>query len=73
MAFDLVVKNGMIVDGSGLPSYRADIAAITRQSGSIDDHAVLDDEVECHGSPPLLEGTPAMRIAQSLASAWQAS
>jgi N-acyl-D-aspartate/D-glutamate deacylase len=25
MAFDLVVKNGMIVDGSGLPRYRADI------------------------------------------------
>jgi N-acyl-D-aspartate/D-glutamate deacylase len=26
MAFDLVVKDGMIVDGSGLPRYRADIA-----------------------------------------------
>jgi N-acyl-D-amino-acid deacylase len=26
MAFDLVVKNGMIVDGSGLPRYRGDIA-----------------------------------------------
>src|ERR1043165_8465204 len=25
MAFDLVVKDGMIVDGSGLPRYRADI------------------------------------------------
>ena len=25
MAFDLVVKNGMIVDGSGLPRYRADV------------------------------------------------
>ncbi len=25
MAFDLVVRNGMIVDGSGLPRYRADI------------------------------------------------
>jgi hypothetical protein len=30
----------------------ADVAAIARQSGTIDDHAVLDDEVECHGSPP---------------------
>ena len=28
MAFDLVVKNGMIVDGSGLPRYRADIGVI---------------------------------------------
>jgi len=26
MAFDLVVKNGMIVDGSGIPRYRADVA-----------------------------------------------
>ena len=25
MAFDLVVKNGMIVDGSGLPRYQSDI------------------------------------------------
>ena len=25
MAFDLVVKNGMIVDGSGLPRYRGDV------------------------------------------------
>jgi N-acyl-D-aspartate/D-glutamate deacylase len=26
MAYDLVVKNGMIVDGSGFPRYRADVA-----------------------------------------------
>jgi N-acyl-D-aspartate/D-glutamate deacylase len=26
MAFDLVVKNGMIVDGSGLPRFRGDVA-----------------------------------------------
>src|SRR5512147_2651868 len=25
MAFDLIVKNGMIVDGSGLPRYRGDV------------------------------------------------
>ena len=25
MAFDLVIKNGMIVDGSGLPRYRGDV------------------------------------------------
>ena len=28
MAFDLVVRNGMIVDGSGLPRYRGDIGVI---------------------------------------------
>ena len=26
MTFDLIVKNGMIVDGSGLPRYRGDVA-----------------------------------------------
>ena len=26
MAFDLLVRNGMIVDGSGLPRYGADVA-----------------------------------------------
>jgi N-acyl-D-amino-acid deacylase len=41
MAFDLIVKNGMIVDGSGLPRYRGDIgvkdgriAEIGRLSGA---------------------------------------
>ncbi|HEX9821530.1 MAG TPA: amidohydrolase family protein, partial [Methylomirabilota bacterium] len=26
MPFDLVIKNGVLVDGSGLPRYRADVA-----------------------------------------------
>ena len=41
MAFDLIVKNGMIVDGSGLPRFRGDvgikdgkIAEIGRLSGT---------------------------------------
>jgi N-acyl-D-amino-acid deacylase len=25
MAFDLVIKNGVVIDGSGLPRYRADV------------------------------------------------
>ncbi|HEY4908443.1 MAG TPA: hypothetical protein VIJ73_03015, partial [Methylomirabilota bacterium] len=25
MAYDLVIKNGWVVDGSGLPRYRADV------------------------------------------------
>jgi len=25
MAYDLVIKNGMLIDGSGLPRYRADV------------------------------------------------
>src|ERR1044072_4318481 len=36
MAFDLVVKNGMIVDGSGLPRYRADIGVKEGKIAEID-------------------------------------
>src|SRR5512137_473932 len=25
MSYDLVIKNGMVIDGSGLPRYRADV------------------------------------------------
>src|SRR3990167_9981228 len=35
MAFDLVVRNGMIVDGSGLPRYRGDIGIKDGRSGEV--------------------------------------
>ena len=32
MSYDMVVKNGMLIDGSGMPRYRADIGV---RSGKI--------------------------------------
>ncbi len=50
MAFDLLIKDGIVVDGSGLPRYRADVgvkegklAAIGRLSGDLA-HEVIDAE-----------------------------
>ena len=30
MTYDLVIKNGMVIDGSGLPRYRADVGVRRR-------------------------------------------
>jgi N-acyl-D-aspartate/D-glutamate deacylase len=31
MAYDLVIKNGILIDGTGLPRYRADVGALPGQ------------------------------------------
>ena len=49
MAFDLVVKNGMIVDGSGLPRYRGDIGV---KDGKIAEIGRIN------GAPPRRRSTP---------------
>src|ERR1700722_9098205 len=61
MAFDLVVKNGMIVDGTGLPRYRGDIgvkdgkiaeigriAATAKETLDADGHVVTPGFVDGH-------------------------
>jgi N-acyl-D-amino-acid deacylase len=60
MAFDLIVKNGMIVDGSGLPRYRGDIgvkdgkiAEIGRLSGAATETLDADGHVV---SPGFVDG-----------------
>ena len=35
MAYDLVIKNGVVIDGSGLPQYRADAGVKGGRSASI--------------------------------------
>jgi len=62
MAFDLVVKNGMIIDGSGLPRYRGDVGvrdgriveigrlngAAAKETLDADGHAVTPGFVDGH-------------------------
>ena len=54
----LLGGRGDAADLGDLSVLDADVAAITRQAGTVDDHAVLDDEVECHGSPPFADLGP---------------
>ena len=35
MAYDLVIKNGVVIDGSGLPRYRADVGVKNGRIASI--------------------------------------
>ena len=42
MSYDLLIKNGTVVDGSGAPQYRADVAVVNgkiAEIGSITDSA----------------------------------
>ena len=60
MAFDLVVKNGMIVDGTGLPRYQAISASRTaRSSRSAASGAAAKETLDAEGhvvSPGFVDG-----------------
>ena len=52
MAYDLLIKNGRIVDGSGGPSYRGDVAVKDGKIVEID--AIADPERVRRVAAPLL-------------------
>src|SRR5215469_13734014 len=61
MAFDLVVKDGMIVDGSGLPRYRGDIGVVNGKIAEIGrlDGRAAKETVNAEGhvvSPGFVDG-----------------
>ncbi|WIM12093.1 MAG: hypothetical protein OJF58_003053 [Enhydrobacter sp.] len=61
MAFDLVVRNGMIVDGSGLPRYRADVGVKAGRIAEIGriDGAVAAETIDADGhvvAPGFVDG-----------------
>ena len=47
MAYDLLIRNGRVVDGSGMPSFRADIGV---KDGKITEVAPWSQENEHSGS-----------------------
>ena len=36
MSYDLVIKNGVVIDGSGMPRYRGDVGVIGGRIAAID-------------------------------------
>ena len=58
MAYDLVIKNGMLIDGSGLPRYRAARAARARDRGDGRERRGPAPRRQAHGALPgqLLRG-----------------
>ena len=60
MRYDLVIRNGMVVDGTGMPAYRADVGV---QDGAIATIGRIrdagNDEVDAEGhvvSPGFIDG-----------------
>ena len=52
MAYDLIVRNGTVIDGSGLPRYRADIAVAGGRIASIGRiSARAEEEIDAAGWP----------------------
>ena len=60
MAFDLVIRNGMIVDGSGLGAYRADVGIVGDRIAAIGRiHARGQQEIDAEGlvvTPGFIDG-----------------
>jgi N-acyl-D-aspartate/D-glutamate deacylase len=55
MSYDLVVRNGMVVDGSGLGAYRADVGVIDGRIatiGRIREHGTVDLDADGHAVTP---------------------
>jgi N-acyl-D-aspartate/D-glutamate deacylase len=44
MRYDLVIRNGMVVDGTGMPAYRADVGVLDGRIATIGRVARSADE-----------------------------
>jgi N-acyl-D-aspartate/D-glutamate deacylase len=61
MAYDLIIRGGMVVDGSGLPAYRADVGIVDGTIASIGDlkSQSADEVIDAEGhvvSPGFVDG-----------------
>src|SRR5271169_3449163 len=55
MSYDLVIRNGTVIDGTGLPSYRADVAVIgdrIAHIGRVDERGSREIDAEGHVVTP---------------------
>ena len=62
MKYDLVIKNGTVIDGSGMPRYRADVGVIRGRIASIGRISdAADETIDAEGhvvTPDLSTVTP---------------